>query len=61
MKRFRYGIMRKNFDVLPTLYIRWFIGFDGTRKFDLGCSWLCFFIQSNNYGRDGWLHHQQQI
>lgn len=53
MKWYRAGIMRKQFDILPTLKIRWFIGFEETRKFDIGCSWLCFYAQTNNFGRDG--------
>ena len=52
MKRIRIGIMSKQFDVLPTLTIRWFISYEGTLKFDIGCSWLCFYAQTTNFRRD---------
>lgn len=52
MKWYRAGIMRKQFDILPTIFVRWFIGYQGTRKFDIGCSWLCFYFQTNQYGKD---------
>ena len=64
MKRTRQGIMRKQFDILPTLTIRWFIGFEGKRKFDIGCSWLCFYAQTNNFGRDrmkSWKMQQKEL
>lgn len=38
MKWYRAGIMRKQFDILPTIFVRWFIGYQGTRKFDIHCS-----------------------
>lgn len=52
MKGIRHGIMRKKFDLLPVIQIRWFIGFEGKRKFDICFSWLCFYAQTNNYGKD---------
>lgn len=64
MKRYRYGIMGKQFDILPTLTIRWFIGYEGKRKFDICFSWLRFFIQTNNFGidaREKWKTVQKAI
>lgn len=64
MKRIRSGIMRKQFDILPTLTIRWFIGYEDKRKFDIGCSWLCFYAQTNNFGRDrmkAWERQQKEL
>lgn len=49
MKKIRYG-KRKRFEILPSVAIRWYVGIDCRRHFDICFSWLVFYVTTNNEG-----------